>query len=1285
MAANLAASPWASWFMDNSDGHPPEAGVVHLPHEPGLASDTQPSHTADAALNQAAWWAEAAQAPGGRQQDHQQQPQPQLPMWLDIPASAMQQQQQPGRPHEPRRQAEPQADQLAQADQQGAGLGGQHQALAWEVPVSELRRPSTASQPPSREGRGAGKGARQPGEPRAYAGVRPEVAQLARGWVGDFGKLQPQPQYVTQSSCPEPRNIPSPMLGLVGRRQPQPDDDPEAAALRAEPESVALRLTGAVAQPQVYALRSRLQQLAKQGGGLEHLAPTVAEMRANLLALNTATRGAGSLEPLTDALAASRSVDGMRSAPQGLSRANFAMPPGMAGDERAIALARSLIAAAAERAASAGEVQAGPSTREQPALARSDGQQASGFPATSGAPMSPAGAAAPNDVSNVLGARAGSPTVAHLPSHGMGASCHSTYEGIDYDYIESEYSTASAGSSGHDVAANDRRIAWGECGEEHARQNSAWQLEAAEQLQRLLRHQLQLAREEDERLQQQEQALALPEPSPTPSDPPAVLAEELLAPQHGAHQSNSPQPSHMLPGITGASTKQAVRLSILGQAPELVQGRLDHQDHQDHEKQFVPELPEAGRFAAPTRAAGPSGDHYNSLLRRAQPDPAGTVVQTSGLGHEAPTRATSRSSWMSVEPASRGQLASPPSSFCSSSSQGSSVGGAAGVTQHGNIDSHTPAEQAAVPPQPPTPPIPPPPSTALVPAKDNVPGTSASGLTITPGAPTREVGPPACTPALPPLAAVTAPPNPHMAPAAPASSTASLLHNRLNHPALRTSASSFTSFGSGSSLGDEELLQQSILQLTNMLSDSDSDLDLSAWAAWAPTSHALTAALHRASQGAVPPPPATLPPSDPASTPTSHHTSVTSATLALNAATKSAGGEGWAGDQDRGKLGEEGGQRLGRLGQAESQAGSSAASFSAAQSPPSQITTTTITTVSRILATLPHNDWGTPAAQVAGSQGHSFLSASLGATISLGTDEISGRKPTIQTQMPQMGATVHEARQQVLPGTSLANAGDAAPARRPRVHATLHDAVDPAHVSAGLVGAVTLRGLGTSFLAAAGQVNAVSPRSGLHSSTELSLSDQTRASSSAIWQQRAGGAAGLGSSSLSSLSLSSGLSGVPGGGGVQWGQPGSQQPLQQHPSTSWTLHGLGAAIAGQAASHDLPFHHQSMADAVVGVSLDNKPANHRITHAAALAKAKTPAADLVRPATPAADLAENKLLTTEAQLQQACEEILEAALLDLEEKHKHLQAEHRQQRLENESLEAVVKCSGAVTTVWRAM
>ncbi|KAJ9516018.1 hypothetical protein QJQ45_024470, partial [Haematococcus lacustris] len=64
---------------------------------------------------------------------------------------------------------------------------------------------------------------------------------------------------------------------------------------------------------------------------------------------------------------------------------------------------------------------------------------------------------------------------------------------------------------------------------------------------------------------------------------------------------------------------------------------------------------------------------------------------------------------------------------------------------------------------------------------------------------------------------------------------------------------------------------------------------------------------------------------------------------------------------------------------------------------------------------------------------------------------------------------------------------------------------------------------------------------------------------------------------------------------------------------------------------------------------------------------------------------ENELLTTEAQLQHACEEVLEAALLDLGEKHKHLQAEHRQQRLENESLEAVVKQQElAVTAAKRA-
>ncbi|KAJ9515889.1 hypothetical protein QJQ45_016931 [Haematococcus lacustris] len=65
--------------------------------------------------------------------------------------------------------------------------------------------------------------------------------------------------------------------------------------------------------------------------------------------------------------------------------------------------------------------------------------------------------------------------------------------------------------------------------------------------------------------------------------------------------------------------------------------------------------------------------------------------------------------------------------------------------------------------------------------------------------------------------------------------------------------------------------------------------------------------------------------------------------------------------------------------------------------------------------------------------------------------------------------------------------------------------------------------------------------------------------------------------------------------------------------------------------------------------------------------------------------AENELLMTEAQLQHACEEVLEAALLDLEEKHKHLQAEHRQQRMENESLEAAVKQQKlAMTTAKRA-
>ncbi|KAJ9504969.1 hypothetical protein QJQ45_005419 [Haematococcus lacustris] len=44
---------------------------------------------------------------------------------------------------------------------------------------------------------------------------------------------------------------------------------------------------------------------------------------------------------------------------------------------------------------------------------------------------------------------------------------------------------------------------------------------------------------------------------------------------------------------------------------------------------------------------------------------------------------------------------------------------------------------------------------------------------------------------------------------------------------------------------------------------------------------------------------------------------------------------------------------------------------------------------------------------------------------------------------------------------------------------------------------------------------------------------------------------------------------------------------------------------------------------------------------------------------------------TEAELHQAIEEVLVANMHDQEEKHKHLQASHRQQRLENESLEVV--------------
>ncbi|KAJ9516329.1 hypothetical protein QJQ45_001068 [Haematococcus lacustris] len=65
--------------------------------------------------------------------------------------------------------------------------------------------------------------------------------------------------------------------------------------------------------------------------------------------------------------------------------------------------------------------------------------------------------------------------------------------------------------------------------------------------------------------------------------------------------------------------------------------------------------------------------------------------------------------------------------------------------------------------------------------------------------------------------------------------------------------------------------------------------------------------------------------------------------------------------------------------------------------------------------------------------------------------------------------------------------------------------------------------------------------------------------------------------------------------------------------------------------------------------------------------------------------AENEMLMTEAELQQAIEEVLVANMHDQEEKHKHLQASHRQQRLENESLEVVVKQQElAMTTAKRA-
>ncbi|KAJ9520711.1 hypothetical protein QJQ45_007574 [Haematococcus lacustris] len=64
--------------------------------------------------------------------------------------------------------------------------------------------------------------------------------------------------------------------------------------------------------------------------------------------------------------------------------------------------------------------------------------------------------------------------------------------------------------------------------------------------------------------------------------------------------------------------------------------------------------------------------------------------------------------------------------------------------------------------------------------------------------------------------------------------------------------------------------------------------------------------------------------------------------------------------------------------------------------------------------------------------------------------------------------------------------------------------------------------------------------------------------------------------------------------------------------------------------------------------------------------------------------AENELLMTEAQLLHAIEEVLAAEMLDLEEKHQHLQAAHRQLRLDNESLEAVIEqCNLAITIARR--
>ncbi|KAJ9531945.1 hypothetical protein QJQ45_003656 [Haematococcus lacustris] len=59
-------------------------------------------------------------------------------------------------------------------------------------------------------------------------------------------------------------------------------------------------------------------------------------------------------------------------------------------------------------------------------------------------------------------------------------------------------------------------------------------------------------------------------------------------------------------------------------------------------------------------------------------------------------------------------------------------------------------------------------------------------------------------------------------------------------------------------------------------------------------------------------------------------------------------------------------------------------------------------------------------------------------------------------------------------------------------------------------------------------------------------------------------------------------------------------------------------------------------------------------------------------------------MSRDASLLHAIEEVLAAKVHDLEEKHQHLQAAHRQLRLDNESLEAVIEeCNLAITIARR--